>query len=307
MSTYLIIIKTMTKNIAFIGLGVMGSAMASNIVRGGYDVLGWNRSSDRVLVKLASENGVKIFSTMAETVQNADYIFTCVSDVKDVESVIFAQNAIAANAPKNALIVDFSTIGTKAAIDIGNKLKQRNLRFMDAPVSGGDIGAQKGTLTMMIGGEKADFEECLPILETMGKKIVLCGNVGSGQAVKLCNQILCALNMIGICEAIKLTEQLNIDPNLMIDICNSGAAGSWALSNLAPKITNADYNPGFMIKHILKDLRLVQESAGDQDLPGVLLADQLFKIVQELGGEEQGTQAMIRAYENSLKPHIMDS
>jgi 3-hydroxyisobutyrate dehydrogenase len=239
---------------------------------------------------------VNITSTIAETVRDADIIFICVSDVEDVKSVIFAEGNIAQNAKPNALIVDFSTIGPTAAQEIATSLKTYNLRFLDAPVSGGDIGAQKGILTIMVGGNKTDFEECFPLLQTMGKTIIHCGSVGSGQGVKLCNQVLASLNMIGLCEAIQLAQSLGIDPNLMIEVCSSGAAGSWALSNLAPKIAAADLAPGFMIKHILKDLRLVQESLGNTNLPGVKLADQLFKQVQNLGGAEQGTQAMIRAY-----------
>lgn len=283
-------------NVAFIGLGVMGSPMAGNVVKGGYSVKGWNRTSDRPLVHQATTAGVNITSTITETVKDADIIFICVSDVKDVNEVIFGGGNIAQSAKPNALIVDFSTIGPVAAQEIAAELKPYQLRFLDAPVSGGDIGAQKGTLTIMVGGNKTDFEECLPLLQTMGKNIIHCGPVGSGQGVKLCNQVLASLNMIGLCEAIQLSQKLGIDPNLMIEVCSSGAAGSWALSNLAPKIAASDLAPGFMIKHILKDLRLVQESLGNTNSPGVKLADELFKKVQNMGGAEQGTQAMIRAY-----------
>ena len=289
----------MSKKVAFIGVGgVMGSPMASNLARANYKVNGWNRTQNRPKVREAAEAGVKVVSTIAEAVKDADYIFICVSDVEDVKEVIFGEGGIAANAKPNALIVDFSTIGTTAACEIAAQLQSYQLRFMDAPVSGGDIGAQKGTLTIMVGGDKADFEQCLPLLEIMGKKIVHCGVIGKGQAVKLCNQILGAVHMIALCEAMQLAEKLELDPNLMIEVCSSGAAGSWALSNLGGKIAESDFAPGFMIKHILKDLRLVQESLADTeiDLPGAKLADQLFKIVQDMGGAEQGTQAMIRAY-----------
>lgn len=288
----------MTKNIAFIGLGVMGSPMASNLVQGGYSVKGWNRTPNRPLVSQAAEVGVTLTGAIADAVQDADYIFICVSDVEDVKSVLFSDTGIANHASPHALIVDFSTIGATAAREIATQLQSYSLRFLDAPISGGDIGAQNGTLTIMVGGNKADFEACKPILETMGKTIVYCGDTGSGQAVKLCNQVLCSVYMVALCEAMQLAEQLKIDPHLIVEVCSTGAAGSWALSNLGTKVAEADLEPGFMIKHILKDLRLVQENLGEANLnlPGVKLANQLFQEVQEMGGSQQGTQAMIRAY-----------
>ncbi|ACK70009.1 6-phosphogluconate dehydrogenase NAD-binding [Gloeothece citriformis PCC 7424] len=293
----------MSQQLAFLGLGVMGAPMTANLVRHGYSVKAWNRTPNRPGVEIAENAGAIIVSSIQEAVETADLVFTCVGDVPDVEEVILGEQGVINYAKPNTLIVDFSTIGSKAAIKIGETLKQHNLRFMDAPISGGDIGAQKGTLTIMVGGNEPDFQECKPYLEAMGKTIRLCGSVGSGQAVKLCNQALVSLYMVGLCEAVEMAKQQGIDPNLMIEVCSTGAAGSWALTNLAPKITASDYNPGFMIKHILKDLRLVKETLnGSSDIiPGVDLADRLFKIVAEMDngqGENQGTQAMIRAYQN---------
>ncbi len=285
------------KNVAFIGLGVMGSPMAQNLVKAGYPVSAWNRTSNRPLVQQAAENGVNLAPSIAEAIkEDTALICTCVSDVDDVKRVILGQGGIAEHAHPSALIIDFSTIGTSAVLEIADSLKDKKLRFLDAPISGGDIGAQNGTLTIMVGGEKADYEEAIPLLGAMGKKIVYCGSQGSGQAVKLCNQVLCSLHMVALCEAMQLAQQFNLDPNLMIDVCGSGAAGSWALANLGEKVATSDFAPGFMIKHILKDLRLVQESMGDLDLPGLKLANSLFKQVQSMGGDEQGTPAMIRAY-----------
>ncbi|MGK7871798.1 MAG: NAD(P)-dependent oxidoreductase [Xenococcaceae cyanobacterium] len=291
----------MNKQIAFLGLGVMGGPMTANLARNGYPVKAWNRTPNSPGVEIAASVGAKVVSSLREAVESADVIFSCVGDVPDVEEVILGAEGLVKYAKPDALIVDMSTIGSDAARKIGTELKKHNLRFLDAPVSGGDIGAQKGTLTIMVGGEPSDFEECKPLLEVMGKTIRLCGSVGSGQAVKLCNQALCAVYMVGLCEAMKMAEQQGIDPNLMIEVCSTGAAGSWALSNLGPKIVESDFEPGFMIKHILKDLRLVQETIkpSGQNLPGVELANRLFKIIKELDGgkgAEQGTQAMIRAY-----------
>ncbi len=297
----------MNQQIAFLGLGVMGGYMAANLARGGYSVKAWNRTANRPGVEVAASEGATVVSSIREAVETADIIFSCVGDVPDVEEVILETGGVAEFAKPGALVIDTSTIGPNAARKIGSELKKHNLRFLDAPISGGDIGAKNGTLTIMVGGEATDFEEILPVLEVLGKTIRLCGPVGSGQAVKLCNQVLCALHMVGLCEAMQLAQQQGIDPNLVVEVCSTGAAGSWALSNLGPKIVESDFRPGFMIKHILKDLRLVQESlqAAGQELPGVEISDRLFKIVKELDdgtGCEQGTQAMIRAYREQTPP-----
>ncbi len=292
----------MQQQLAFLGLGVMGAPMAANLAQKGYPVRTWNRTPNPPGIEAVVNAGAISVATLREAVTAADVIFLCVADVPDVEAVILGTEGIINYAKPGSLIVDFSTIGSRAARHIGNQLKQHDFRFLDAPISGGDIGAKNATLTIMVGGEEKDFQECQPYLEAMGKTIRLCGSVGSGQAVKLCNQVLVAGYMVTLCEAIKMAEKQGIDPTLIIEICSTGAAGSWALSNLAPKIVAADFKPGFMIKHILKDLRLVQEmlQESEENLPGVELADKLFKIVAELDngqGANQGTQAMIRSYQ----------
>jgi 3-hydroxyisobutyrate dehydrogenase len=290
----------MKQKVAFLGLGVMGSPMTINLFNQGFEVTAWNRTGDRSGVKMVKSAGVKVVTSIAEAVQDADYIFTCVGDVPDVEEVILGDQGVINYAQPNALIVDFSTIGAPTAQKIASVLNQHHLRFLDAPISGGDIGAKNGTLTIMVGGKESDFQEVKPLLEAMGKNIILCGEVGSGQGVKMCNQAICAIYMIALCEGIKMAQTQGIDPNLMIQVCNTGAGSSWALANLAPKIVESDYNPGFMIKHILKDLRLVKETLASEGktLAGVELANSLFAQVAHLeNGLDQGTQAMFRAYE----------
>ena len=290
------------KKIGFIGLGVMGSPMSQNAVKAGFTVKGWNRTQEnRPLVTQAQTNGVDVVPTIQEAVTDAEVICICVSDVPDVNEVIFSDRGIAKNAQPGTIIIDFSTIGTQAVKEISAQLESYNLSFMDAPISGGDVGAQNGTLTIMVGGDRADYDRCMPIFQAMGKNITYCGAVGSGQAVKLCNQVLASLHMVALCEAMELAKTLNLDPNLVIEVCSTGAAGSWALSNLGNKVATSDFEPGFMIKHILKDLRIVQESLKDRNLPGVTLANQMFETVRDLGGAEQGTQAMIRAYVEGMK------
>ncbi len=285
----------MTIKIAFLGLGVMGSAMAANLARFGCSVVGWNRTSERPSIKVASDAGVTIVTNLEDAVKEANLIFSCLGDISDVTAVLVDQ--VANLEHKSALVIDTSTIGTNAAVSIGKCLEAKGLRFLDAPISGGDIGARNGTLTIMVGGDRPDFEAAKPYLEMMGNNIFHCGSLGSGQAVKLCNQVLVSSYMVGICEAILLAQKTGIDPNLMIEVCGTGAAGSWALSNLGSKVANQDFAAGFMIKHILKDLRIVKEMGDAENLLGVELSDRLFQMVNELeDGSEQGTQAMIRAY-----------
>ena len=291
----------MTEKLALIGLGLMGGFMAANLAKKGFAVNGWNRTPNRPGITIAQGAGATICPSIETAVREAEVIFTCVGDVPDVNEVIFEDKGLINYAKPGSLIVDFSTIGTQAARDIGTQLKAQQFRFLDAPISGGDIGAKQGSLTIMVGGEKKDFDECLPYFEAMGKNIIYCGSTGNGQAVKMCNQALCAVHMVALCEALKMAEKQDIDPNLMIEVCSTGAAGSWALGNLGPKMTESDLEPGFAIKHLLKDLRLVQEimAQSEYQLPGVTLAENFLKVVANLDngeGKEQGTQAMIRYY-----------
>ncbi len=291
----------MNPKIAFLGLGIMGGSMAANLARHGFEVAAWNRKRDRPGIETARDAGAAIASSIREAVTNADAIFVCVSDVPDVEAVLLGDAGVVHYARPNALVIDTSTIGPLAAKRIAQSLQAYNLRFLDAPISGGDIGAKNGTLTIMVGGESTDFEECQPLLAAMGTTIQWCGPVGSGQGVKLCNQVLVSAYMIGICETMLLAEQIGIDPNLVVEVCGSGAAASWALSNLGMKVAKSDFQPGFTIANMLKDLTFVTEAAsnGSRQLMGVELAQQLFQAVQALDGGTggtQGTQAMIRAY-----------
>ena len=269
----------------------------------------WNRTNPSPGIQIAKRAGCNVVKSIEEAVNGVDFIFTCVSDAPDVEKVIFSSGGVVENAKKGALIIDFSTIGSKAAKSFGHRLKQIGLRFLDAPVSGGDIGAKNGSLTIMAGGTDKDFSDSLPILKVLGENIHHCGPVGSGQAVKLVNQILGGIHMVALSEAMRLAEIQEIDPNLIVEICSTGAAGSWALSNLGPKMIQSDYSAGFKVKDMLKDLRLVHEELLDREiLPGVNLAQKLFELVittfpQDQGGL-MGTQSMVLAYKNGLQNEL---
>lgn len=296
----------MTQKIAFLGLGVMGGAMAANLVKRGYSVLGWNRTKERPTISTFTSVGGTLADSLEDAVSFADVVFSCLGDVPDVTEVLIGDHGAMHFAKANTLFIDTSTIGSDAAKTIGNALMHDGLRFLDAPVSGGDVGARNGTLTFMVGGNPEDVQEYLPLFEAMGSNIKHCGAIGSGQAVKLCNQSLVSIYMLALCETMKIAEKMGVEPQLVVDVCGSGAAGSWALNNLGMKVATGDYQAGFAIKHMLKDLRLVQEISDRQhldfslDLPAIALAMQNFQKVSQLDdgqGAEQGTQAMIRAYQ----------
>jgi len=281
----------------------MGGSMAANLARHGFEVKGWNRTPGRQSALRAAQSGVELKETAADAVAGAQVVFICLTDVQDIEQALFGERAIAKAIDKGALVVDMSTTGPACARDLSTKLNALGLRFLDAPVSGGDVGAREGTLTIMVGGAEDDFNQCRPWFEAMGKNIRYCGHSGAGQAVKLCNQILCAVNMVAICEAFHLAESLDIDPKLVVEVCGTGAAGSWALSNLGPRILRGDLGPGFKIKDMLKDLRLVGEALSNGTtkdiLPGTTLAAEKFVTARDCDGTnggDQGTQAMISAY-----------
>ena len=290
----------MTVPVAFLGLGTMGGPMASNLARAGFAVRGWNRNPRRPTALLAGDAGVRVVATMVEAVAGAEIVAMCVSDVGDVEEVLFGDTGIVATAAPGTLVIDFSTIGPVAARDFGARLKSAGMGFLDAPVTGGDVGARAGTLTIMVGGEPRDFESATALFTAVGRLTRHCGPSGSGQAVKLCNQVLAALHMVALTESLALARMQGIDPALVVEVCSTGAAGSWALTNLGPKVLARDFAPGFMVKHLVKDLRLVLATPPGQglgELRGTILAKSLLEKVASIDGADLGTQALTLAYE----------
>ncbi len=290
----------MATEIAFLGLGVMGRAMAANLARAGYTVTAWNRTSGSEGARVAAAAGAQVVPTLTEAVETAAVVFTCVTAAADVAAVLAAAPLAA-----GTIAIDCSTIGVEAAQAIGHNLAQRGVPFLDAPVSGGDLGAQNASLTFMVGGDRESFTTIQPYLAAMGNAIHYCGPLGSGQAVKLCNQILCVANLLGVCEALQLAQAAGLDPAQVIEVCGDGAAASWMLRQLGPKVAAADYAPGFKVEHMLKDLRLVQAAneALGLNLPGTDLVTALLAKVATIGGGSEGTQALIRAY----SPHNKNS
>lgn len=281
--------------VGFIGLGIMGAPMAANLLRAGFDVTVWNRSPSRTAPLL--EAGANGADSPADVAAASEVTLSCVTNSGDVEEVALGPGGVIEGAKPGSVYIDCSTIAPETARKVAAALAKRSVAMLDAPVSGGDIGAQAGTLAIMVGGEEETFERCLPVLQAMGKTIVHVGPSGAGQVVKLCNQIAGALNLLAAAEAIGLARRAGVDPNRMLEVVSAGAAGSWMLSNLAPRAVRGDYAPGFMVDLMQKDLRLVLDAANETHtpLPGAALVSQLFQSIQAEGRGTDGTQALVDA------------
>jgi len=283
------------ERVGFIGLGIMGAPMAANLVKAGFAVTVWNRSPSRTQQLLAS--GAKGADSPSAVAAASQVTLSCVTNSGDVAEVALGPNGVIEGAAAGSTYIDCSTISPEMARKVAAALAKRGVDMLDAPVSGGDIGANAGTLAIMVGGEAAVFERCLPVLEAMGRTIVHVGPSGAGQVVKLCNQVAGGLNLLAAAEAINLSRRAGVDPAKMLEVVGAGAAASWMLSNLAPRAVNGDYAPGFMVDLMQKDLRLVLDAANDTHtpLPGTALVSQLFQSIQAEGRGTDGTQSLVDA------------
>jgi len=288
--------------IGYVGMGIMGSAMAANLLKAGYEVTVFNRTTNKC--DALKEQGAKVAASPAELAAlNPQVICINVSDTPDVETVIFGEQGIIHGAKPGLIIVDHSTISPTATKDIAARLAQKNITFLDAPVSGGDVGARNGTLCIMVGGPLEVFDHCLPMFSAMGKTIVHLGEAGMGQVCKACNQVAVVCNLMGVCEAMALATRCGLDVKKMIEVVGGGAGSSWQLANLGPRIAAGNFGPGFMIDLVLKDLAIVDDTARKLALPlqATSLAESLFRAVKAdktLGdGGKLGTHAMAKAIE----------
>ena len=287
----------MSVKIGFIGMGIMGRPMAKNLLAAGHEVTVYNRTASRC--DEAVEAGAARAETPAECAAGKDIVITIVTDSPDVEAVLFGENGAMGGAAEGALFIDMTTISPDVTRNIAARLEEGGFQFLDAPVSGGDIGAQKGTLTIMVGGRQEAFDRAESVLEAMGSRITLVGESGAGQVTKACNQILCAVNLLAVCEAVALAARSGIDLEKMHRVVTGGAAASWSLEHLGKSIIEGNYDPGFMVKLIQKDLNICMNAARSLDLPvpGTALANQFFRSNQAHGEEDLGTQAMFKAIE----------
>jgi 3-hydroxyisobutyrate dehydrogenase len=283
--------------IAFIGLGIMGSSMASRLLDGGCALTVFTRTMSKAAGLIS--HGAKAATSPAEAATEADVVFICVTDTPDVQAVILGEHGINAAARPGLIVVDHSTISPSATREMAAVLASKNTQLLDAPVSGGDVGAKNGTLSIMVGGDEAAFEKVHPLLSMMGKTITHCGPGGSGQLTKLVNQILVSVTNLAVCEALTFAAMNNLDLSKTLAAVGGGAAGSWQLANLGPRMIAGDMKPGFMIDLQQKDLRLVLQAAGQSHTPALAtsLVSQLFSAAQAEGRGREGTQALFKVLE----------
>ncbi|WP_110954221.1 NAD(P)-dependent oxidoreductase [Anaerosinus massiliensis] len=286
-----------TYDIGFIGLGVMGKSMAENLLKAGYKVSVYNRTKEKASALIAQ--GAAWKDTPKELAQTCNVIITMVGYPKDVEDIYFGDQGLIDHAKLGTYLIDMTTSSPRLSKQISQVAQSKGIFALDAPVSGGDIGAREAKLSIMVGGDERAYTAMKPIFEVLGKNIQYLGLAGAGQYTKMCNQIAIASNMMGVCEAIIYAKKVGLDPNAVLTSISTGAAGSWSLSNLAPRMIQGDYAPGFYVKHFIKDMGIAIESAKEVDLelPGLNLAKKLYDQLSAEGGDLYGTQALIKILE----------
>ncbi len=284
-------------SVGFIGLGIMGRPMAGHLLAAGYPLTIFNRTRSKTAELAAA--GATVADSPAAVAARSETVIIMVSDSPDVEAVVTGPGGVIEGIRSGSVVVDMSTVAPETDRRLDARLRERGARLVDAPVSGGDVGARNATLAIMAGGEAEALERVRPILATMGKAITHCGPVGAGQVAKLCNQILVGVTLAGVCEALLFARRNGLDPAVMIRAVEAGAAQSWQLQNLGPRIVGRDFAPGFMIDLIQKDLRLVFGAAGPAAaaLPTTAVVHQLFMSAQAHGEGREGTQSLAKVLE----------
>ena len=284
------------KKIGFIGVGIMGKSMVRNLRKAGYEVAIYTRTKAKAEDVIAE--GAVWCDTAAECAKGRDVVITIVGYPKDVEEVYFGDNVIIANADPGTYVIDMTTTSPRLAVRIWEEAEKAGLHAVDAPVTGGDTGAKAGTLTILAGGKKEDFDACVPVFEAMGKNINYEGKAGNGQHTKMCNQIAIAGALAGACEAMVYAKNTGLDVDTMLKSISTGAAGSAQMNNVASKAAKDDYAPGFFLKHFIKDMGIADEEALAADTRLGVLEDVLgmAKKLESEGMGDLGTQALIKYY-----------
>ncbi len=287
----------MEKKVGFIGLGIMGIPMARNLIKAGFEVTAYNRTASKA-EKMVSE-GAKKADSPKQLAEESPVLITIVSDTPDVESVLLGENGVMEGIKPDSVVIDMSTISPQATQKIAACLREKGAHMLDAPVSGGEQGAINGTLSIMVGGDAKIFERCQPIFEAMGKNIIHVGPNGKGQTVKLMNQILVAGTLNAVVEALVFGQKSGVDLEKAIEAVKGGAAASWQLANLAPRIIRRDFQPGFMIDLIQKDLNLIMGATEvvKTPLPVTSFIHQMYYSLQSAGEGKSGTQALVKVME----------
>lgn len=284
-------------NIGFVGTGVMGESMVRNLMQAGYTVSIFTRTKAKA--NEVMQAGASWKNSIAELARTSDVIISMVGFPSDVEEIYFGEDGILHNAQENAYVVDMTTSSPILAEKIYNESNAKGIHALDAPVSGGDVGAQNGSLTIMVGGDENDFATLQSVFSTLGENIVYQGQAGSGQHTKMSNQITIASNMVGVCEAMVYAKKAGLNPETVLESISNGAAGSWSLSNLAPRMLEKDFAPGFYVKHFIKDMGIALESAKQMEivLPGLELAERLYQKLADAGEGDRGTQALYMLFD----------
>lgn len=280
------------ERIGWIGTGVMGGPMCMHLIEAGYPMRVFNRSREKAAELVAL--GAVWCDSPAELAAECDIVFSIVGYPDDVECVLLGEDGALSTLPPGGIIVDMTTSKPSLAKKIHEAAAERGISSLDAPVSGGDLGARQGTLAIMVGGELATFDRVTPLFHIMGKNIALMGGPGCGQHTKMTNQILIAGTMIGVVESLLYAEKAGMDMDAVIDVIGSGAASSWSINNLGRRIAKEDFEPGFFIKHFIKDMGIALEEcrAMGLTLPGLSLVHQFYKEAEISGLAERGTQAL---------------
>ncbi|EPF4604589.1 NAD(P)-dependent oxidoreductase [Listeria monocytogenes] len=284
------------EKIGFVGTGVMGSSMAGHLLEAGYEVLVYTRTKTKAEDLL--EKGALWIKTPGELANKVDILISMVGYPKDVEELYLGENGFLENLAVGTLAIDMTTSSPALAKKMAEFGREKGIGVLDAPVSGGDIGAKNGTLAIMVGGSEDVFLKVKPIFDILGSSVILQGDAGAGQHTKMVNQIAIASNMIGVTEAIIYAEAAGLNPSSVLDSISGGAAGSWSLANLIPRVLKDDFSPGFFIKHFIKDMGIAISEAKQMglELPGLTLAEKMYQTLAEQGLSEEGTQALIKYY-----------
>ncbi len=285
------------ETVGWIGTGVMGGSMCGHLVKAGYNVNVYNRTQTKAQTLI--DAGAQWCGSPAEVAANSDVVFTIVGYPQDVEEVMLGENGVIAHARKGTYVVDMTTSTPALAEHIHTAAVKRGIHTLDAPVSGGDVGARNGTLAIMVGGERATFDIVQPYFKLMGENIAYMGGPGKGQHTKMCNQILIASTMIGVVESLLYAYKAGMDLHDVIAVIGKGAASSWSINNLGTRIADGNYDPGFFIKHFVKDMRIALDEARRMGvaLPGLALAQQFYTSAMALGLENLGTQGLYKVFE----------
>lgn len=285
--------------VGFIGIGVMGKSMAGHILQAGYGLHVYTRTAEKAEELVG--RGAVWHDTPAGLAEACDVVITMVGYPKDVEELYLGEQGLVARSKPGAYLIDMTTSSPLLAQRIAEAAAAQGKHALDAPVSGGDVGAKEKRLSIMVGGDEGAFEAVRPIFELMGTNIVLQGKPGAGQHTKMCNQIAIASNMMGVCEALAYAKASGLNPETVLRSIESGAAGSWSLSNLAPRIIAGNFEPGFFVKHFIKDMGIALEAAKEMklDTPGLKLAESLYQRLAELGYGDKGTQALYKLWDEA--------